>query len=184
MPWKRPPSTGAGRASPSGHSSAGLTAGSPAGLTCRRRESPSARFRFQSHRPPEFAPDFFGLSVVPPEVLEQLAPERVLAILRQRHALGVELPADIGQLDAPVEPGVADQAFGVLAVGDRIQVAEQLLAQHGDPAVARAEVLLRSIGDAPLADPGDDILVDDVAGDPAPGPIPDRRRPRRDAVLL
>src|SRR4029077_5637718 len=177
-------STGAERASPSGPSSADPTGGSPGGRTCRRREPPSAGFRFPSHRPPEFAPDFLGLAVVPPEVLEQLAPERVSSILLERHALGVELPSDVGKLDSLVRPGVADQALRVLARGEGGQILEELFAQERNPAVARAEVLFRAVGDRSLADPGDDVLVDDVAGDPAPSPILDRRSPRGDALLL
>src|SRR4029077_20641098 len=140
-------STGAERASPSGPSSADPTGGNRAGRTCRRREPPSAGFRFQSHRPPEFAPDFLRLAVVPPEVLEQLAPERVSSILLERHALGVELPADVGKLHLTVRLGVADQALRVLARGHRGQILEELLADERNPAVARAEVLLRAVGD-------------------------------------
>src|SRR5713101_1409393 len=126
--WPRRRPTGAARASPSGRSSAGRTAGNQAGRTCPRRESASAALGFQSHRLPEFAPDFLRLAVVPPEVLEQLAPERVLPILLERHALGVELPADVGQLDALVELGIANETLGVLAVRDRGEVPEELLA--------------------------------------------------------
>src|SRR5258708_25493853 len=104
---------------------------------------------------------------MPPEVLEQPAPERVLAVLRERHALGVELPADVGQLDAPVRLGVADKAFRVLARANGCQILEELLADERDSAVARAQVLLGAVGDAPLAHPGDDVLVADLAADPA-----------------
>src|SRR6266849_6726371 len=90
----------------------------PAVNRARTGNTASAALGFQSHRLPEFAPDFLRLAVVPPEVLEQLAPERVLPILLERHALGVELPADVGQLDLPVRLGVADKAFRVLARGN------------------------------------------------------------------
>src|SRR5258708_21274355 len=159
--------------------------GSIAGVTSRPRLEPASALRFQTHCLAERAPDFLGLAVVPPEVLEQLAPERVSSILLERHALGVELPADVGKLDAPVGAGVADQALRVLARGHGGQILEELLADERDAAGARAEGLLRAVGDRSLADPADDVLVDDVAGDPAPGlRVPDRRSPRGDALLL
>src|SRR6267142_5568143 len=169
---------------------------SPQGDTCRG-EMPETSGRpdaiarggprglLETHRSPKLAPDVLRLSVVPAEVVQQLFPERVLAVLSEGQALGVDLPADVGQLDAHVARRIADQALGVLAVGDRVDILEQLLAQHRDAAVARAEVLLRAVGDRALADPGDDVLVDDMAGDPAPGRgIPDGARPRRDPFLL
>ena len=44
-------------------------------------------------------------------------------------------------------------------------------------------MLLGAVGDAALADPGDDVLVDDVAGDPAAGLVLDRADPGRHALL-
>src|SRR5213076_539953 len=40
-----------------------------------------------------------------------------------------------------------------------------------------------AVGDGALPDPGDDILIDDVAGDPAAVFAPKRAFPRRHAVL-
>src|SRR6266852_8009146 len=96
----------------------------PAVNRARTGNTASAALGFQSHRLPEFAPDFLRLAVVPPEVLEQLAPERVLPILLERHALGVELPADVGQLDALVELGIANETLGILAGRDGGEVLE------------------------------------------------------------
>src|SRR4029077_13318435 len=138
----------------------------------------------ETHRLPEFAPDLLRLPVVPAEIAQEVFPERMLAVLRERHALGVELAPDVGQRDAHVARRVADQTFWVLAFGDGVDILEQLLPQHRDAAVARAEILFRPIGDPALADPGDDVLVDDVAGDPAPGRVPDGTGPRRDLLLL
>src|SRR5207253_10923771 len=57
-------------------------------------------------------------------------------------------------------------------------------ADHHDAAVARAQIFLAAIGDAALPDPGHEILVHDMAGDPASGPwVHDRPLPGRDAVL-
>src|ERR1051326_7597629 len=44
-------------------------------------------------------------------------------------------------------------------------------------------MLLGAVGDRPLPDPGDDVLVDDVAGDPAAVLAADRALPGRYAVL-
>src|SRR5262249_44092169 len=131
----------------------------------------------EAHRLAEFAPHFLGLSVVPAEIVEQIFPERMNPVLRERHALGVELAPDVGKRDVHVARGVADHALRIGAAGDRVEVAEQLPAQERDAAVARAEILPGAVGDAPLADPGDDVLVDDVAGDPAPARVLDRAGP-------
>src|SRR6185436_4382312 len=64
------------------------------------------------------------------------------------------------------------------------EVVEQAPAQQADPAIARAEVLARAIGDSALAHPGDDVLIDDVAGDPLAGVrIGRRAAPRGDRFL-
>src|SRR5215831_2164417 len=138
----------------------------------------------ETHRLAEVAPHVLRLTVMPAEVVQQILPERVLAILRERHALGVEPAADVGELDAHVARWITDQALGVLAASDRVEVAEELPAHERDAAVARAEILPGPVGDRPLADPGDDVLVDDVAGDPASARVAYRARPRRDALLL
>ena len=58
-------------------------------------------------------------------------------------------------------------ALGSCALRDGIEILEQALADHRDAEVAGAEILLGAVGDAALPDPGDDVLVDDVARDPA-----------------
>src|SRR5712691_2529413 len=108
----------------------------------RRRDLPARRLslrsvlRLQPHRLPKRATHFGRLAAVPPEILEQVFPERVPAVLLERHALGVELPADVRQLDALVPPGIADEALGILAGGDGLEVVEQALAQQGYSAIA------------------------------------------------
>src|SRR5437879_3295709 len=89
----------------------------------RQRDLPARRLsrrsvlRLQPHRLPIRATHFGRLAAVPPEILEEVFPERVPAVLLERHALGVELPADVGQLDALVPPGLGDEARGILAGG-------------------------------------------------------------------
>src|SRR5262249_48722806 len=60
---------------------------------------------------------------------------------------------------------------------------EQALADHHDAEIAGADVLLGAVGDAALTDPGDDVLVDHVAGDPAALLVLDRAHPSRHALL-
>src|SRR5215475_10563892 len=86
----------------------------------------------ETHRLAEFAPHLLGLPVVPAEIGEQVFPERMSAVLLERHALGVELAPDVGQGDARVLRGIADHALGVLAPGDGVEVPEELPAQHRD----------------------------------------------------
>ena len=59
--------------------------------------------------------------------------------------------------------------FGIFASGDGFQIAQEALAQHEDAAIARAQVLLGPVGDGSLPHPGDEILIHDVARDPAAG---------------
>src|SRR5262249_30037277 len=61
---------------------------------------------------------------------------------------------------------------------------EEALADHGDAEVAGAEILLGAVRDGALADPGDDVLIDHVARDPAPALVLDRAMPGRDRSLL
>ena len=78
---------------------------------------------------------------------------------------------------------IADHALRIAAGLDRLDLLEEAIAHHGDADVARAQMLLRAVGDRALPDPGDDVLVDDVAGDPAAVLAPDRALPGRHAVL-
>src|SRR5262249_36047812 len=104
--------------------------------------------------------------------------QRILLVVLEHDAFGHFLLLVEGQIDAPGEVGAADDRLGVAALGDGVEIIEQALADHGDAHIAGAEVLLGAIGDAALADPGDDVLVDDVAGDPAAALVLDRADPR------
>src|SRR5262249_7737051 len=101
----------------------------------------------------------------------------------------VSLPLDAflfleeGQVDAIGDVRVADDRLGVATLGDRVEILEQPFADHDDSEVARPEVLLCAVGDAALTDPGDDVLVDDVARDPAAMLVLDRTHPGRHAPL-
>src|SRR5690606_29977251 len=88
------------------------------------------------------------------------------------------------QRQAGVLLRIAHETLRVPALRDRVEIVEELAPHHRDAAVAAAEVLPRAVGDAALADPRDEVLVHDVAGDPATGRLVlDRRAPGRDALL-
>src|SRR5262245_54268124 len=89
----------------------------------------------------------------------------------------------VRQLHASGDVRAADDRLRLAALGDRVEVVEQALADHGDAEVARADVLLGAIGDPALADPGDDVLIDDVARDPAAALVLDRALPGRHRAL-
>ena len=76
--------------------------------------------------------------------------------------------ADGRQGQALILRGVADHRFGVAAARGDAGLLEHAAAQQDDAAIALAEVLLRAVGDGALADPGDEVLVHDMGGDPAP----------------
>src|SRR6476646_3771576 len=104
-------------------------------------------------------------------------------MLRERNALDAGRLGNVGQLDTSCRVGAAHGAFGVVAARYGIELLEQALAHHGDAEVAGAEILLGAVGDSALPDPGDDILVDDVARNPAAVDVLDRAHPGRNLVL-
>src|SRR5262245_64451796 len=57
---------------------------------------------------------------------------------------------------------------------DGLELLEPALADHHDSEVAWADVLLRAVGDPALTNPGDDVLMDDVARAQDDGPLPVR----------
>src|SRR6185503_21249012 len=80
---------------------------------------------------------------------------------------------------------VANERLGLAAAHHGLGVFQDAPAHHDDAAVAFAQVLLRAVGDGALADPGDEVLVHDVRGDPAVGQrVLDRAVPVGNAVLL
>src|SRR3982074_1218796 len=101
----------------------------------------------------------------------------------QPDALRVELARQVGRLDACGRRGIANDAFGLPARLDRIELGKEALTHHADADVAAAQVLARAVSDHALAHPGDDVLVDDVARDPAPAFVLDGAAPTRAPVL-
>src|SRR6202012_2600353 len=67
--------------------------------------------------------------------------------------------------------------------GDGVELLEKAVAHHGHADIARAQIFLAAIGNAALADPGDNVLVDDMAGNPAAGIVLDRADPGRHPLL-
>src|SRR5262245_42800381 len=146
----------------------------------------SRRLGLEAHRAPIGPRDLLGLARQERKVLAQDESGRPLTPLvtpRARIAADEELPADDRQPDAAVRLGVADDALGLAATGHELGLLEHLAPHHDDAAIALAEMLLGAVGDRPLADPGDKVLIHDVRGDPAPGAVPDRAVPVRDAFL-
>src|SRR5689334_260781 len=103
-----------------------------------------------------------------------------------RHAHRRATPlADAGQGDVHVLRGIAEHRLRLPAPRHDRGLLEHPLAEQDDPPVALTQVLLRSVGDRPLADPGDEVPVHDVRGDPAPGRrVGDGTVPVRNTPLL
>src|SRR5579883_176876 len=136
-----------------------------------------------AHRFDEGAPHFRRLAVMEAKFVEARAQQRFLAEIGERNALGVEFARYVGQRDTSRLIGTAYHAARLLAGGHGFHLGEEAPAHHGDADVARPQILLSTIGDAPLADPGDDVLVDDVAGDEATVLVLERAHPGRHALL-
>src|SRR5215475_2114384 len=147
----------------------------------------SRRLGLEAHRAPMGPRDLLRLAREEREVLaenESRRPLTPLVTLGARIAADEELSADDRQPDAAVLLEIADDGFGLAATGHELGLLEHLAPHHDDAAVALAEMLLGAVGDRPLADPGDEVLVHDVRGGPASGDgVLDRAVPVRDAVL-
>ena len=65
----------------------------------------------------------------------------------------------IGSSMQTLRAGSRTIAFGILAALDALDVVEEALAHHDDAAVARAEMLLRAVGDRALTEPRDEVLI-------------------------
>src|SRR5262249_61670561 len=89
----------------------------------------------------------------------------------------------VGQLDAAGGGWVAQHTERIVARRDLLHLREETLAHHGDADIARAQMLFAAVGDGTLPDPGNNVLVDDMAVDPASAGILDRADPGRDDAL-
>ncbi len=78
---------------------------------------------------------------------------------------------------------VANSADRVFAPRDLLHFFEELVAHHGDAAVAGAEEFLAAVGDRALANPRDNVLIDDVTRKSSALGILDRAVPCRNALL-
>src|SRR5262249_45744038 len=104
---------------------------------------------------------------------------------RARKTVDEAIAVDDGQPDTAVRLGVADDGLWLSAAEDDLSLLEHLPPHHDHPAVALTEVLLRAIGHGALADPGHEVLVHDVGGDPPAGEgIHNRTDPIGNALLL
>src|ERR687892_989948 len=93
--------------------------------------------------------------------------------------------ADGWQRQPVVLRRIADDGLGITAAGDDVGLLQHTPAQQDDAPITLAEVLLRAVGNGALADPGHEVLVHDVAGDPASrGGLADRPVPVGDLRLL
>src|SRR5665213_3796502 len=107
-------------------------------------------------------PDIFGLTGLP-EIVER---HRVLNfVVRRRRVVAIADTVRViiterhRQADAFVDPFVADDPFWIPAFAHRLHVLEQAFADHGDTAIASAQMLFTAVGDDALADPGHEILI-------------------------
>src|ERR1700722_17291407 len=146
----------------------------------------SPLFAVESHRLGVGPPNVVGL----PDKKRELAarsnpgtlPSRFDFLARQ--AVDELVAPDDGERDAAIDLRVAHDRLWLTAGSDRLEVLKEALPHHDDAAVAPPEMLAPPIGDRPLPDPADKILVHDVACDPAARRrIGDRCVPAGNAVL-
>src|SRR5262249_2428229 len=127
-----------------------------------------------AHGAGELVPHFARLPGLPREPLRPPAVVGIFLPLLARDRIGERLRRRDWQLHQLGDFGIADDALGVASLRHGFHVLEKAIADHRDAAIARAEQLLAAIRDRALADPGDDVLVDDVARDPAAVGVLDR----------
>src|SRR6266852_1369310 len=147
------------------------------------RSSVERRSLRDAHRLLEGTADFRRLPKAVPEGFEAGLEQRIPVELVERDAFGALPFLEKRQLDEFGDVGVADHALGVLAARDGVELVEEALADHRNAEVAGADILLGAVGDRALPDPGDDVLVDDVARDPAAVLVLDRAVPSRNRPL-
>src|SRR5260370_4235408 len=144
-----------------------------------------SRFRFaEAHRGEERRPDLGGLPSVEDVALQAAPGERVVHQLGAREPLDERRAFRHRQHDRAISRRIADYRRGVLDLGNRLDIVEKATTDHDDAAVARGQIFLRAIGDAALPDPGYEILIHRMTGNPgAGGGVCDRPLTSRDAVL-
>ena len=106
-----------------------------------------------------------------------LAHQAVLRPVLDRQALHELRAVGQRQLDAGRRRRVAHHALGILAAPHFLDLVEIALAHHHDAPVAGGEIFLAPVGDTPLPHPGQNVLVDHMAGDPLPVGIGERALP-------
>src|SRR5262245_41116638 len=105
-------------------------------------------------------------------------------LLHARRAIDEVLAPDDRQAHAAVLLGIADQRLRRATPGHALRLLQEAPAHEDHAAVAVAEMLERAVGGGSLPDPRHEVLVHDVAGDPAAGHrVLDRRGPVRDPLL-
>src|SRR5262249_17121157 len=130
-------------------------------------------------RPPHLA----RLAVAGAKRLQARLEQGIFLVVLERDSLDAFLFLEVRQLDAFRHVRVADDRLRIATLGDGVEIVEQALADHHNSEVARADVFLAAVGDRALTDPGDDVLVDDVARDPAAVLVLNRAHPGRNGVL-
>src|ERR1019366_285180 len=123
------------------------------------------------------------LAVLPAEIIEARLEDRDGLELRAGDAFDAAPALHVRQFDAARDVRVADDALGLGAGRERRELLEKALADHRDADIAGAEILQGAVRDRALPNPGDDVLVDDMARDPAPIRVLDRAMPGRDRTL-
>src|SRR5262249_39380052 len=131
----------------------------------------------------EGAAHFRRLAEAMAKLAQAMLEHRLLVVLGERDAINGVAPHHVGQLDAARHAGIAHDAERIASGRNFLHLGEEALPHHGNADIAAAEMLLAAIGNGPLPDPGDDVLVDDVAVDPAAVRVLDGALPGRNAVL-
>src|SRR5262249_28668693 len=131
----------------------------------------------------ERPPHLGRLAVAVPKRLQARLEQGIFLVVLERDPLDAFFFLEVRQLDAFGHVRVADDRLRIAALGDGVEIVEQALADHHNSEVARADVFLAAVGDHALTDPGDDVLVDDVARDPAAVRVLDRAHPGRNGAL-
>src|SRR5262249_36181153 len=131
----------------------------------------------------EGAADLRRLAEAVPERLQPGVQQGGFLVVLEGNSLDALLFLEVRQFHAAGHVLTAHDRPRIATLRDGIEIVEQAFADHGDAHVARADILLGAIRDAALPDPGDDVLVDHVARNPASALILDRADPGRNRVL-
>src|SRR5262249_4144293 len=94
---------------------------------------------------------------------ELLAKDRMLEQFFETQSINVCAAMRDRQRNGFIHFRITNHSLGILALRDALEIIEESLSKHQNPAIALPEMFLSPVGDSSLPGPGNEILIHDVA---------------------